>query len=300
MNPREPVYIPSYNRWQDSRRKTIKLFENNGIPYNVIVEPEEAGKYRNVIDKTYGNVLVLPQEYKDKYHTYIDSDAPVGSGPARNFGWEHALKNGHDWYWCVDDNIKNFFRHHNNQRLHVSDGSVLRLIEDFTKQYQNISMAGPHYSMFFPDRNSKPPITFNTRIYSCNLIRTDLDYRWQGRYNEDTDLSLRMLKDGWCTACFNALLADKEATQTSDGGNTDTVYADKSEYDEAGTYEKTKALKRQHPTVVEIDRNPDAIMKNARWHHDVDYSVFENNQLKRKPESEQPVIDYDFRKQMKE
>lgn len=296
MNPSEPVYIPSYNRWQEGRGQTFDLLEDCGIPYRVIVEPQEVEQYRERIDQSWGEVIILPRSYKEEYHTYsdIDEDESVGSGPARNFGWEHAKENGHDWYWCMDDNIKYFYRHHENQRIYVTDGSNLRLIEDFTKQYENISMAGPHYAMFFPGRNSKPPITFNTRIYSCNLIRTDLPHRWQGKYNEDTDLSLRMLKDGWCTACFNTLLADKQATQRSGGGNTDRVYNDTSEYDRAGTYDKTKALKQQHPTVVSIERNPDAIQKNPRWHHDVDYSPFNSNELIRKPAEDCPDIDYDF------
>jgi hypothetical protein len=296
MNPREPIYIPSYNRWQDGRRKTIKLLEKCGIPYHVIVEPKEESKYQEKINPELGEVLVLPESYKEDYHKYLDLDEgeSVGSGPARNFGWEHAKQNGHDWYWCVDDNIRNWFRHHENQRIHITDGSVLRLIEDFTKHYENIAMAGPHYSFFFPDRSSKPAIVFNTRIYSCNLIRTDLPYRWQGKYNEDTDLSLRMLKDGWCTACFNALLADKEATQSSSGGNTERVYGDKSEYDEAGTYEKTKALKEQHPTVVSIESKTNAIQKHNRWHHDIDYSPFKSNELQRKEKSDCPTIDYKF------
>jgi len=296
MNPNEPVYIPSYDRWQKGRRLTIRMFEDKGIPYNVIVEPEEEDDYRSVIDPEYGTVLVLPREYKQKYTTYIETDAPLGSGPARNFGLEHALDNGHDWYWCIDDNIKDFFRHHENQRIHVGDGSVLRLIEEFVKQYENISMAGPHYSMFFPDRNQKPPITFNTRIYSCNLIRTDLGYRWQGRYNEDTDLSLRMLKDGNVTALFNTLLADKQASQDSGGGNTETVYADKSDYDPEGTYEKTKALKRQHPNIVEVTRRSQAIMHDQRWHHDVDYSPFETNEPIRKDDYDPPQFEFTKRR----
>lgn len=282
MNPKEPVYIPSYDRWQKGRRLTIKLFHKNEIPYNVIVEPEEEDKYKSVVNEEYGDVLVLPREYKEKYKTYIDSDAPLGSGPARNFGLEHALENGHDWYWCIDDNIKAFHRHHNNERYYVGDGSVLRLIEEFVKQYENITMAGPQYKTFFFKRDSKPPIRFNTRIYSCNLIRTDIGYRWQGRFNEDTDLSLRMLKDGNCTALFNALLADKQGTQESGGGNTDTVYSDKSDYDKKGTYEKSKTLKRRHPTVTEITRQTPGMVKDNRWHHKVNYSVFESNEPIRK------------------
>ena len=71
-----------------------------------------------------------------------------------------------------------------------------------------------------------PPLMINTRIYSCILIKNDVPYRWRGRYNEDTDLSIRILKDGFCTVLFNAFLAGKSATMTMKGGNTDELYKD--------------------------------------------------------------------------
>lgn len=288
MNPDFPIYIPSYQRYQQSRRKTIRTLERNDTSYYVIVEPEEETDYRSVIDESLGTVLVLPREYKENYTTYMDTDAPLGSGPARNFGLEHALENGYEWYWCVDDNIKDFYRHHENRRYPVRDGSCFAAVEDLARQYNNISMAGMRYSMFYPARQKNPPISFNRRIYSCNLIRTDIGYRWQGRYNEDVDLSLRMLKDGWSTVRTNVFLADKEETQSSGGGNTDTVYSDKSTYDESGTYEKSKALKRQHPTLVDVVR------KYGRWHHEVDYSPFADNDPERK-ENPPDTRDYNLR-----
>lgn len=46
------------------------------------------------------------------------------------------------------------------------------------------------------------------------------------RPNEDTDLSFRALKDGYCTILFNAFLCDKAQTMTMKGGNTDELYKD--------------------------------------------------------------------------
>ena len=56
-------------------------------------------------------------------------------------------------------------------------------MEDFVLRYKNIAMAGPQYTMFVTDRsaNTYPPFTVNTRIYSCNLIRNDVPFRWRGR-----------------------------------------------------------------------------------------------------------------------
>ena len=110
----------------------------------------------------------------------------------------------------------------------------------------------------------------NTRIYSCLLIRNDIPHRWRGRYNEDTDLSLRVLKDGWCTIQFNAFSQDKMATQTIKGGNTDEFYA----YE--GTVNKSKMLAEMHPDVAKV------MWKYGRWHHYGDYSGFKSNKLIRK------------------
>jgi hypothetical protein len=57
------------------------------------------------------------------------------------------------------------------------------------------------------------------------LLDQRLDERWRGTYNEDTDLSLRVLSTGdLCTVNFNSLLSGKQTTGTMRGGNTDTIY----------------------------------------------------------------------------
>jgi hypothetical protein len=100
------------------------------------------------------------------------------------------------------------------------------------------------------------------------LINNSLPHRWRGRYNEDTDLSLRVLKDGWCTVQFNAFLGDKVATMTMKGGNTDTIYNTGD-----NRLEFAKSLQEQHPDVVKVT------WKFERWHHQVDYRPFKKNRL---------------------
>lgn len=111
----------------------------------------------------------------------------------------------------------------------------------------------------------------NTRIYSCILIKNDLPYRWRGRYNEDTDLSLRALKDGWCTVLFAAFLAEKLTTMTMSGGNTDELYKDD------GRLKMAESLVEQHPDVATVS------WKFNRYQHHVDYRPFGKNELKLKP-----------------
>jgi FkbM family methyltransferase len=134
-------------------------------------------------------------------------------------------------------------------------------------------MAGPNYYMFVARKGKYPPFSVNTRIYSCNLIRNDVPFRWRGRYNEDTILSLDMLKADWCTIQFYAFLQYKTTTQILKGGNT------KEFYDKEGTMPKSQMLVDVHPDVSRIK------WKYKRWHHYVNYEVFDHK-LVRKPNLE--------------
>jgi hypothetical protein len=255
MNPKYPVYIISKGRWES--RLTSRALEKLGVPYHIVIEPQEYEEYAKVIDPK--KILQLPF-----------SNLGQGSIPARNWVWEHAKTGGHFRHWILDDNIKAFRRLFNGKRLYVGDGTTFKIIEDFVDRYENIAMAGMNYTFFVVDKNKKP-ITFNTRIYSCILLRNDLPYRWRGRYNEDTDLSLRILKDGWCTALFSAFMCDKSATMTMKGGNTDQLYKQDKAFD--GRLEMAKSLQRQHPDVTKIT------WKWGRWQHSVDYTPFRTNKL---------------------
>ena len=109
----------------------------------------------------------------------------------------------------------------------VGDGTIFAIAENFVDRYDNVAISGFNYIHFVERKkgNRYKQYKLNTRIYSCLLLKSDIPYRWRGRYNEDTDLCIRALKDGWCTLLFNAFLADKTTTMRNTGGNTDELYA---------------------------------------------------------------------------
>lgn len=260
MNPRFPIYIISKGRWES--RLTVKALEKRNIPFRICVEPNEYDQYASVIEPS--KILKLPENF---------SELKQGSIPVRNWVWEHSIKEGWEKHWLLDDNISNFLRLNRNRKLPVANGTIFKCAEDFTDRYTNVAFSGLNNIAFAPDRSPNiPPFSLNTRIYSMTLIRNDLPYRWRGRYNEDTDICLRALKDGWCTIQFNAFLGDKATTMKMKGGNTDTIYntGDKRR-------EFAESLKRQHPDVVDV------VWKFDRWHHQVNYGVFKKNKLIRKP-----------------
>lgn len=284
MLPLDPIYVVSKGRWQANRRWTSRALQDLGVPHYVVVEEQEADAYREAVGSL-ATVLVLDPLYQRDYDTCDDLGATKskGPGPARNYAWEHSLAAGHAWHWVMDDNIGKTYgrgdaarvcgwlRLQRNLKTPGADPSILRAMEDFVSRYANVAMAGPNYFMFASRKAKVPPFTLNTRIYSCNLIRNDLPYRWRGRYNEDTDLSLRMLKDGWVTVLFNAFLQYKRPTQEIAGGNTAEFYA------KEGTLPKSRMLVELHPDVSRLT------WKFGRWHHEVDYRPFRKNRLRLKP-----------------
>lgn len=262
---------------------TSKALTELGIHHFCVVEPQEVKQYKIAIEKMnlLAEVLELDLSYKDRYELCDDLGLTksTGPGPARNFAWDHAIKNGFSWHWVMDDNIAYFLRRNHNLRIKAHAATIFRCMEDFCLRYKNVAMAGPNYSMFAFGASRIPPFIMNTRIYSCNLIRNDVPYRWRGRYNEDTILSLDMLTHGYCTIQFNAFLQNKVRTQTLSGGNTKEFYASE------GTYPKSKMLYDVYPQYTKI------VHKFSRIHHHVDYTPFKKNLLIRDPSvlvAEQP------------
>jgi hypothetical protein len=277
LMPKYPLYIVSKGRYDKKIRSTANSLERMRVPFYMVVEPQEYDKYVETADKRYCNVIKLDMSYKENYDTCDDegySNPRVGPGAARNFAWDHAKKLGYDRYWVFDDNIHDFYRLYENQRIRVESGAMFRACEDFVDRFDNIPVSGLQYRFFIAPNSEYPPYVMNTRIYSALLIDTRMEqYKWRGRYNEDTDLSLRVLKDGLCTCQFNVFLQGKAATQTTVGGNTDEFYAVEDQSDEVlhGTSNKSDMQYRLHP---DVSRN---VWKYGRWHHYVDYSPFKNN-----------------------
>lgn len=256
MNPEYPVYIISKGRWKS--RQTSKALERMDVPYKIVVEPQEYDEYASVIapDK----ILILPF-----------SNLGLGSIPARNWVWEHAIDSGSERHWLLDDNISGFCRYNHNKRHRVTSGTILKIAEDFTDRYENVGLSGFQYRCFATDCRLRPAFLLNTRVYSCTLIKNDMLHRWRGKYNEDTDLSLRVLKDGLCTVLFMAFLQDKAGTMSMSGGNTDELYQGD------GRLDMAQSLVDQHPDVVKLGR------RFNRWQHEVNYKPFKRNKLLRKP-----------------
>lgn len=254
MNPEYPIYIISKGRAENCL--TARELKKMNVPFRLVVEPQEYDQYKHITE----NIIITPF-----------SNLNQGSIPVRNFVWEHSINEGHKRHWILDDNIEGFHRLNRNEKPKVTSGTIFKCAEDFTDRYSNVGISGFNYYSFCKTTDKVPPYYLNTRIYSCILINNDLPYRWRGRYNEDTDLSIRALKDGYCTILFNAFLAGKVTTMRMKGGNTTEVYGDTD-----NRREFAESLQKQHPDIVEVK------WKFNRWHHQVNYQPFKQNKLIKK------------------
>lgn len=263
--PKYPIYVVSKNRPNNATTSFhLSLMQ---VPHYIVVEPDQMEMYKKstLLDFNYAHLLEMDMSYYDNYDTFDDLGDTKGKGPgaARNFAWEHSMKMGYDYHWVFDDNATGgFYMFDENERLKVRTGEIFRVMEEFVERFDNIGQAGLNYRMFISQDGKYAPFATNTRIYSFLFIRNDIPYRWRGRYNEDTDLSLRMLKDGWVTVQFNEFLAEKAKTQTVKGGNTEEFYA------KEGTKAKSQMLVDMHPDVARLQ------YRFGRDHHYVDYSGF--------------------------
>lgn len=273
-NPTHPVYIVSKGR-ADSMG-TSRSLSRMKVPHYIAIEPQDLKDYDEALDifniRDYVTLLVAP------FSNHGD-----GPGRARNWVWDHSISIGAEKHWVLDDNIADFYRLHNNKRIRVESGVIFYAAEQFIDRFKNVPISGFQYRFFIAPNQKYPPYVKNTRIYSTLLISNDCKHRWRGRYNEDTDICLRVLKDGDCTIQFNAFLQGKAATQTVKGGNTDEFYHKefvdkdhsfkKTGYNSSGTINKSKMLVDLHPDVARV------VWRYGRWHHYVDYGPFKKNKL---------------------
>jgi len=261
----------------------------NDVPFRLVIEEQEEKQYAELVGKK--RLLVLPF-----------SNLGLGSIPARNWIMEHAIKEGHARHWQLDDNIRVFRRMHDGMRIPCDPGLALRVCEDMTEVYENVGISGLNYQMFVTGKTATP-FFVNVHVYSCTLINNVIPHRWRGRYNEDTDICLQVLADGWCTILLNAFMADKMPSGVTAGGNQNTIY-DKAVED--GRLKMARELERRWPGVVKVSR------LYGRAQHQINWKAFKkvaNSQLslleepgpeydppelKRKPRELWPVRDYDL------
>jgi hypothetical protein len=248
-----PVYIISKGRFENPL--TAKHFNDYNIDYLIAVEPQEYENYCKVLGKE--KVLKLPF-----------SNLGLGSYPARNFCWEHSIKNNYKFHWIFDDNIRGFSKWINGKKVKINEeNNPLIYIEKYSEKY-NIDINGFEYSTFVT-KPPKKPFKNNIHVYSALLIKNDLPYRWRLKYNEDVDLCLQVLHNKGKTASCVYYMTNKVSTSTKmKGGNQDELYK--------GNDPRKKLLKAKMLEAV-WPQYAKTVIRFNRYHHFVDWKIFKKN-----------------------
>ena len=254
--PKYPVYVPTKDRADTNL--TAKCLLRDGVPFHLVVEKGQRTAYQKALPDA--KQLVLPHEGRGLFQ-------------ARNWIKRHAARAGHARHWQLDDNIRKMYRRHKAMRIPCEAGIALAACERFTDRYENVAISGLNYHMFGMEHAKMPPFYVNAHVYSCTLVLTRIPQRWRLLYNDDTDICLQVLSDGWCTILMNAFLCGKVASMQLSGGNTDTLYQGD------GRLKMARALERMWPGVVRTTR------RFQRPQHCIDWSKFDTP-LKRRPEAE--------------
>jgi len=259
ISPRYPVYVPSKGRFESGY--TVKFLIEDKTPFYLVVEPQEVDEYGS----RYGheNLLILPWQGNDEKRQRFCKERGIENGgliAVRNWIKEHSIKNGFERHWQIDDNIRWIYRRYKSKRIRCNSSIALKITEDFIDRYENIAIAGLNYEMFAPDTEKIPPYFLNNHVYSCSLILNKIPHRWRIAYNDDTDICLQVLADGWCTVLMNVFLTKKMWTMQVKGGNTDDLYQGD------GRLKMARSLERLWPGVVETKRRfqrPQHVIKDA-------------------------------------
>lgn len=257
--PHYPVYIPSKGRADTAL--TIKCLLKDKVPFYVVVEPQEVKAYAQVCSKD--NILVLPWSGDDDNRKAYTKSLGIQNGgliAVRNWIKDHSIANGAEKHWQIDDNIHDFYRLYKGKRMYCTAGVALAVTEDFVDRYENVAIAGLSYYMFAYATKGKgrPPFYLNVHVYSCTLVNNAIPHRWRLAYNDDTDICLQVLSDGWCTVLLNAFIVGKMQTMKVQGGNTADLYQGD------GRLKMARELERMWPGVVDVGRRFDRPQHNVK------------------------------------
>ena len=171
---------------------THKLFDDYGIEYFYMVEPQD---YQNYYQR-FGNKVI--NIGKDDAGIYF----------VRNFCIQWSKENGYDMHWQIDDDLRNFYyrpmNHFKGTRDRELINSPLEMILDMEDVAQRCVNYGAgcitHDGFAF---SKKKDIDINKMVYCFHLINNEINARYKPNTSEDIDFSIQVLMEGYVTMVFN-------------------------------------------------------------------------------------------------
>lgn len=228
-SPRYPIFIPSRGRADRKLCITAVLLEAAGIPFSIVVEPQEAEDYARIFGEK--QILILP--FRDR-----------GLAASRNWIKQFSRERGDVRHWQLDDDVKALFAFDGKRKRKVHPGYALSQCEDFIDRYSNVAIAGIRNGAYA--WSARAPISINRQVYVVVLVTNSVGCEWRGKA-EDTDYSLQVLCMGLCTVLFSAFYFEGTPSMKNPGGLTDTDYAVSNR-----TLDQAQSLRERWPDFVKI------------------------------------------------
>ena len=193
---RRPVFILSQGN--AAGLTTPAALDALGVPSTVVIDARDFDAYAQIVSPA--RLLILP--------SFIRSEAA-----ARDWLCDRSRDVGAEWAWLLDDDLTGLARRHNRVHTPAGDGSILRAVEGFAERYANLPLCGLNTAEVV-GRRSRAAVAYtqNAPVGANMLVRLSATAPGGGYRFEDpggASLAIRMLRDGLCTALFDAFLVVK-------------------------------------------------------------------------------------------
>jgi hypothetical protein len=222
-----PIYIPTKGR--PDKCHTAQNFQKYQIPFKLVVEPQDLESYR----EHYSDFCLVALDRNDQGIAY-----------ARNFIKKLSQSNKDAYHWQIDDNIRHIKEQIDGKYVSINPSVGFDKIQTHVEHFTNIGAAGmAHLAFAFSHEDD---IEINKQVYSSVLFKNDNDLEWRSGCIEDTDYSVQLLMEGYCTLLFTRIGIDKVNSLSMSGGNTDSEYASE------GRLIRAKGLQSNWPGMFNI------------------------------------------------
>lgn len=193
------IYIPSKGRSDNCL--TAILLKKEGIPFTIMVEPQDYDDYRRYYPKK--NLLVLKKN-------------SGGLAYARNSALEASSETGAEAHWQMDDDIKGFFKRKEGKNKKISAARAIKKLEKIFDSYTNVAVIGHRHSAFAFSYSDK--YSYNHSPSTCFLVKNGLGIKWRKNTIEDADYGLQVLTSGWTTLVTNRYIFSAVPHNKQKGG----------------------------------------------------------------------------------
>ena len=209
-----PIYIPSKGRYNNCFTADLLLKEK--INFRLVVQEKEYENYKENFPNI--NIVVIPQ---NKIENYLKDN--LWALPfTRTWIKKYSENNNEKSHWQLDDNISGIRQVNKGKSTKCSTSFAFKHLHNFYNAHKNIGIMGLRHSAFASFQPK--PYQVNQQVYSIVLVKNFNHIYWRNNTIEDTDYSLQILANNFCTVLFNIFCFQKPSTSTLKGGNTDSVY----------------------------------------------------------------------------